>query len=1085
MITSRETQIAKRNYVDGDNAITLLLIMENYRGLGLLFNSFFLRFATLTILLILFIFNTTWINAQTKTDSARQSNDLVDRHFRKVPIPPGTKTDFDNMLISRFGGVWAKSYSSGLAYFDGTEMRMYRHSKTDTNSISSDMIWNMAEDAAGNLYAITWDAGLNIINKKNGHISKIVFRDSIEQYKIAALMGICIDEQFNVYIGLFGRGFLIYNPISGSVKHFNLDASKPGNWFMVFGNSISLMKQDPVEKNIIWMMSNDGHLYSFNRITLKIQKIFSSQKSFPLKNMIIMGRQDIFLTGFPNKLYNRSTQQIKNLKRFKDWGFVTPFKKSETELYCYYNPFEVVTYNIHSDSYTSYKLPFFGLTGMSTVTSFMDDGKDNIWMIADGELYYSSVQYSLFSNYGIFNPEVLTKTIDNVNNSISDIKWDPVNHWYFLFYSNWIYVLNEKFEPVRSIYLQNASSLLPIEHTILIDNNDRLWVLTDTLHIWDKTKEKALPYPKYFGKEFPAVKGNIISMVKGINNLLYFYTNQQNLYSFETNTFRLEFLGNLKNKVNEFPQKIYGYDSLYNRLLLITYPAGYSTIFDIPSRKIHELNTPALIIKDKLDGGLGCFDTDGYFWIKGPNPVLYKLDKEMKIVDSVTIFQSILPDNYVTIKPVGRDSLMIGDANQCYLFQSKKQTFTLINPDNGVFRQRMAGNYSFINGHIFYLTNLRLQYAPINKFQNIPGKPQIYIAEMKLGKNKIEIPHAVNFHLKNDQNNLSFAMSAVEMNFPERIQYAYRLVNFIDDWTFTDFHNRNIVYTNLPPGKFILQIKARTRGQEWEETKNFSFTIDPPFWQRWWFRIPGAILIMGGIYYFLKLRINHIRKKEQQKAAIEKQMLELEAKALRAQMNPHFIFNSLNSIKSLINKKENEKAASYLTTFSKLIRTLFQNSDKREVSLFEEIETCKLYTQLEQRRFADKVEFIFNVDETIDLKDIKVPALILQPFIENAIWHGLVPKETGGTIIISVKETDSAVVCIIDDDGIGRELSKQYKAQYEATHQSKGIGMTQSRLELDKLLNNREDSVHIIDKTNETGLAIGTKVIITFKEIAN
>jgi sensor histidine kinase YesM len=218
------------------------------------------------------------------------------------------------------------------------------------------------------------------------------------------------------------------------------------------------------------------------------------------------------------------------------------------------------------------------------------------------------------------------------------------------------------------------------------------------------------------------------------------------------------------------------------------------------------------------------------------------------------------------------------------------------------------------------------------------------------------------------------------------------------------------------------------------------------------------ILIWGLIYFFLKYQQGiNIEIKKRSKLQIE--LAEMEAQALRAQMNPHFIFNSLNSIKSLINKNENDTAAGYLTTFSKLIRTLFQNSDKREVSLYEELETCKLYTQLEKMRFGNKVEFVFYIDESLDLKDIKVPALIIQPFIENAIWHGLVPKETGGKIIISVKENSQAVECIIDDNGIGRELSNQYKAQYEATHQSKGIGLTQSRLELDKLLNEREDSI--------------------------
>jgi sensor histidine kinase YesM len=256
-------------------------------------------------------------------------------------------------------------------------------------------------------------------------------------------------------------------------------------------------------------------------------------------------------------------------------------------------------------------------------------------------------------------------------------------------------------------------------------------------------------------------------------------------------------------------------------------------------------------------------------------------------------------------------------------------------------------------------------------------------------------------------------------------------------------------------------------------------------------------LLQTGIYFsfplslmvYVTLRFGEmIKEREEQmlkKQKMNKELLELEARALRAQMNPHFIFNSLNSIKSLIHKHENEKAAGYLTTFSKLIRTLFQNSDKREVSLLEELETCRLYAQLERMRFGDKVDFVFNVDERIDLKDIKVPALILQPFIENAIWHGLVPKETGGKVLVSVKQNNGAVECIIDDDGIGRELSAQHKAGYEATHQSKGIGLTQSRLELDNMLNDREDSIRVIDKKDENGMSSGTKVILTIKENKN
>jgi sensor histidine kinase YesM len=224
-------------------------------------------------------------------------------------------------------------------------------------------------------------------------------------------------------------------------------------------------------------------------------------------------------------------------------------------------------------------------------------------------------------------------------------------------------------------------------------------------------------------------------------------------------------------------------------------------------------------------------------------------------------------------------------------------------------------------------------------------------------------------------------------------------------------------------------------------------------------------------------------EKEKISAQYEKEVHELEAKALRAQMNPHFIFNCMNSIKSLMQKDENEKAVTYLTTFSKLIRTVFQNSDKREISLYDEIETCRLYTQLESVRFGNKFSYEFDVDETLDMKSIMVPALIVQPFIENAIWHGIMPKEDGGRLIVKVSKTDHTISCIIDDDGIGRAVSRQNKFSVaDPSHQSKGEHLTQARLDLDNVLNERTAGIEIIDKKDETGSSCGTIVTLKFNE---
>jgi anti-sigma regulatory factor (Ser/Thr protein kinase) len=235
----------------------------------------------------------------------------------------------------------------------------------------------------------------------------------------------------------------------------------------------------------------------------------------------------------------------------------------------------------------------------------------------------------------------------------------------------------------------------------------------------------------------------------------------------------------------------------------------------------------------------------------------------------------------------------------------------------------------------------------------------------------------------------------------------------------------------------------------------------------------------------LRLRYKMIleqKEAEKLKARYEKELLGLEARALRAQMNPHFVFNCLNSIKALMQDNENEKGVTYLTTFSKLIRTLFNNADKKEINLYDEIETCKLYLQLEAMRFGTKFSYSVNVDENIDLKSIQVPALIIQPFIENAIWHGIVPRNSGGHVSLNVVKKDVIIEVIIDDNGIGREASQQNKSASGLTHKSKGVNLTQSRLELNNLLQQRQAKLEVIDKKDENGMAIGTTVIIKIRE---
>ncbi len=342
--------------------------------------------------------------------------------------------------------------------------------------------------------------------------------------------------------------------------------------------------------------------------------------------------------------------------------------------------------------------------------------------------------------------------------------------------------------------------------------------------------------------------------------------------------------------------------------------------------------------------------------------------------------------------------------------------------------------------------------------------------------------------LNHNENNIVLLYSPRGFSSSDTLVFAHKLEGFDNDWVIVPYsmmdERLNIAqYQYLRSGTYTFRVKVKKGNEDWREKQaEMVIIIKSPFWQTWWFWT--AVILSVGLIIALILwwRISAVKKREKEKFAHEKQILELEAKALRAQMNPHFIFNCLNSIKSLIQQNENEKSVTYLTTFSKLIRTLLNNADKKEISLYDEIETCKYYLQLEAMRFDTKFSYSVNIDDNIDLKSIQVPALIIQPFIENAIWHGIVPRNTGGNVSLNVRRKDGTIEIVIDDNGIGREASAQNKSVSQLTHKSKGVNLTQSRLELDNLLQQREAKLEIIDKKDEKGMATGTIVIIKIKE---
>jgi ligand-binding sensor domain-containing protein len=320
--------------------------------------------------------------------------------------------------------------------------------------------------------------------------------------------------------------------------------------------------------------------------------------------------------------------------------------------------------------------------------------------------------------------------------------------------------------------------------------------------------------------------------------------------------------------------------------------------------------------------------------------------------------------------------------------------------------------------------------------------------------------------LNHKENNIQFFFTVNNLSNSKKNQFAYRLVGTKEDWVYGN--ERNLAsYTQLNPGKYIFELKAANSDGLWnKEITQMVIYIKPPFWQTWWFKLLLFTTITLSIYLIVKRRIKNIRHN----ASIDKQLADYEMKALHTQMNPHFIFNSLGTIKSMILNNQQEHASKYLSKFAKMIRLTLNHSTEAFISLQQNNEYITHYLEIENLRFNNAFDYEIIIDKDLDINEIKIPPMMIQPLVENAIWHGLLNKKGDKKLVISYTIKNNKLICSVDDNGAGLTNTKTINT----THKSVGINNIKQRL---LLLNEKykiDCSLIITDKatsskTNETG----------------
>jgi streptogramin lyase len=484
----------------------------------------------------------------------------------------------------------------------------------------------------------------------------------------------------------------------------------------------------------------------------------------------------------------------------------------------------------------------------------------------------------------------------------------------------------------------------------------------------------------------------------------------------------------------------------------------------------HEPQNPQSLSSDAVFGVNE--DARGRIWIAGIGLCYYdpQTDKIHRLPDFNSECRRPFFDSAGNLwtKVIGQDALGRLDA--------RTQKMTL-------FRREHGFQFVYYGSQLFQLTPNEFLfsngiYFDARKIYLNPHAPTPRISSFKIFEKEPDWAKKINFMpevvLDYTQNFISIEFTAMSFTEPEKCEYAYRLRGYDRDWVYSGAR-RTAYYTGLHGGEYMLEYKAANNHGLWGKAKTLKIIIIPPYWETWWFRTLVVLALLAVIYGIYRFRIGQIR----QEANFRRRLAETEMAALRAQMNPHFIFNCLSSIHHFTLSNDAKSAAKYLTKFARLIRLVLENSREPKLLLAKELEAIRIYVEMERLRFSNHFQFELNLSPEVDKDTISIPPLLIQPYIENAIWHGLMQKTESGIIQLNISQPQSNCLHIeIIDDGIGRARAQELKSKSALLKKSFGMKITMNRIAAINELYDIETKVKVIDLLDEDGKAAGTQVIL-------
>jgi hypothetical protein len=504
-------------------------------------------------------------------------------------------------------------------------------------------------------------------------------------------------------------------------------------------------------------------------------------------------------------------------------------------------------------------------------------------------------------------------------------------------------------------------------------------------------------------------------------------------------------LGRNQGNSNYFPNDIL---KLGEKKFLVGARAGLfvssiSNGFEISEDTLFQYNTRQLI-------PLG----DSIIVLTKTNGVWMYKNGEVKLITNV-------PLRHYTRATILGQSLFLASPNGLYIYSFKNRKTEFRSLYHGLSTKQLIGVHATTNGKIFVVTPTTIEEYDYHK--TLPVQlPKTFLHQVSIdgviSSSKL---------VQHDQKILEFKFSGICYRCRSDINYEYRLIGLNKRWQTTS--QTSAKYNSLPTGKYRFEVRSITPDGERSTIETYAFEVVGPFWKTIWFYALMLALIGGLIVLFIYLRFSAISRKHK----LQQQLHHNRQLAMGLQMNPHFIFNSLNSIQSFIIRKDVDTANEYIAKFSRLMRDSLEAAVGEQITLSNEITILERYVELEEMRLDHSLSLTVSVAKGLNLEQQVVPSFILQPIVENAIWHGIAPKQTAGYIDIKFAVKNEMLCVELTDNGVGLSDKK------DTEHKSRSTEITVKRLQLLSNLHKKEFKMVVENRLDEMGVIKGCCVYLT------